>query len=79
MEERFTLNEAATVFDFERVNKAGARFDWDKLNWLNGQVLHALSADTLLDQLKPLWQERGWTVPESPSWSLDLCTLLGPS
>ena len=36
MEERFTLNEAATVFDFERVNKAGARFDWDKLNWLNG-------------------------------------------
>ena len=34
MEERFSLSEAAAVFDFDRVNKAGARFDWDKLNWL---------------------------------------------
>ena len=34
MNERFTLTEAAPVFGFERVNKAGARFDWDKLNWL---------------------------------------------
>ncbi len=40
MGERFTLEEAAAVFGFERVNRAGARFDWDKLNWLNAQVLH---------------------------------------
>jgi len=42
MGERFTLAEAAKVFDFDRVNRAGARFDWEKLNWLNAQVLHAL-------------------------------------
>jgi len=40
MGERFSLAEAAAVFDFDRVNKAGARFDWDKLNWLNAQLLH---------------------------------------
>ena len=82
MGERFSLQEAAAVFDFERVNKAGARFDWDKLDWLNGQVLHELAAADLRERLLPLWRERGWAVTGAraePSWQLDLCTLLGPS
>ena len=79
MEERFKLNDAAAVFGFDRVNKAGARFDWDKLNWLNSQVLHALPAETLLQELEPLWLDRGWSLPDSPGWSVDLCRLLGPS
>ena len=79
MEERFTLPEAAAVFSFDRVNKAGARFDWDKLNWLNGQVLHALPAQQLLDDLRPLWAEQGWTLPDDSDWGLELCELLGPS
>ena len=29
-EEIFTIEEAATTFDLARVNKAGAKFDWDK-------------------------------------------------
>jgi glutamyl-tRNA synthetase len=62
MGERFTLSEAAAVFDFERVNRAGARFDWEKLNWLNSQVLHEMSAEALRDQLLPLWQAKGWSV-----------------
>ena len=82
MGERFTLDEAATVFGFDRVNKAGARFDWDKLNWLNGQVLHALPPETLRDQLAPLWAARGWGQDgptADPQWQLQLATLLGPS
>jgi len=84
MGERFTLTEAAAVFDFDRVNKAGARFDWDKLNWLNGQVLHALPPQSLRDQLAPLWADQGWgTETGSPAadldWQLDLTRLLGPS
>ncbi|MEB3247105.1 MAG: glutamate--tRNA ligase [Synechococcus sp.] len=79
MDERFTLQQAAEVFGFDRVNKAGARFDWDKLNWLNGQVLHALPAEQLLQDLTPLWQEVGWTLPDDSGWSLKLCDLLGPS
>ena len=79
MEERFTLPEAAEVFSFERVNKSGARFDWDKLNWLNAQVLHGLSSESLLSCLLPLWEQRGWQLPGSAAWGLDLCTLLGPS
>ena len=79
MEERFTLTQAADVFSFDRVNKAGARFDWDKLNWLNAQVLHGLTPQQLLNAAAPLWEEQEWRLPEDPSWSLDLCELLGPS
>ena len=79
MEERFSLAQAAEVFSFDRVNKAGARFDWDKLNWLNAQVLHALSPEQLLDALQPLWDEQGWSVPSDRAWALALAELLGPS
>ncbi len=79
MDERFNLNQAAGVFSFERVNKAGARFDWDKLNWLNAQVLHSLSADALLEQLCPLWSAQGWPIQAERDWMLELTSLLGPS
>jgi glutamyl-tRNA synthetase len=77
MGERFTLAEAATVFNFDRVNRAGARFDWDKLNWLNSQVLHGLAPEALCDQLQPLWAAQGWAA--DPLWQRDLAALLGPS
>ena len=79
MGERFSLAEAARVFDFSRVNRAGARFDWDKLDWLNAQVLHELPAEELHRRLQPLWHERGWTEPDDPAWQRELCALLGPS
>ena len=80
MGERFNLAEAAAVFDFERVNKAGARFDWDKLNWLNSQVLHELGHEHLLEELLPLWRAQGWPVESADtSWMEALTTLIGPS
>ncbi len=86
MGERFSLAEAAEVFGFERVNRAGARFDWDKLNWLNGQVLREQGAEALLEQLAPLWAERGWGLADAanpvhadPAWQHDLTELVGPS
>ncbi len=82
MGERFSLAEAAAVFGFERVNRAGARFDWDKLNWLNGQVLREQGAASLREQLLPLWSERNWAmtpVHRDPGWQLELIELLAPS
>ncbi|MEB3265375.1 MAG: glutamate--tRNA ligase [Cyanobacteriota bacterium] len=82
MGERFTLDEAAAVFDFDRVNRAGARFDWDKLNWLNSQVLHDLSPDQLLADLHPRWLEQGWTLADAANgqgWGEELAALIGPS
>ncbi|MBF2080003.1 MAG: glutamate--tRNA ligase [Synechococcales cyanobacterium T60_A2020_003] len=81
MDEIFTLDEAAKVFSFDRVNKAGAKFDWDKLNWINSQYLHAMPSETLLDLLIPYWQEAGYTFdPEGDRpWLLQLTTLIGQS
>ncbi|WP_392349500.1 glutamate--tRNA ligase [Parasynechococcus sp.] len=79
MEERFTLQQAAEVFSFDRVNKAGARFDWDKLNWLNAQILHSWTPQQLEEALTPLWLQQSWILPDDSSWIEDLCRLLGPS
>ncbi|WP_320667269.1 glutamate--tRNA ligase [Prochlorococcus sp. MIT 1307] len=78
MTERFTIQEASSVFNFDRVNKAGAKFDWDKLNWLNSQVIHSWSPDVLLDALKPLLTQEGWLLPEH-EWCISLMELIGPS
>ena len=78
-QERFTLEEAAQQFSFERVNKAGAKFDWDKLNWLNSQVIHDTPVERLTDLLVPYWQDAGFnTVVERP-WLEGVTALVGQS
>jgi glutamyl-tRNA synthetase len=79
--ERFSLAEAAELFSFDRVNKAGAKFDWDKLNWINSQYLHEMPADRLTDLLIPYWQEAGFEVDPTGdrAWLEQLTSLLGPS
>jgi glutamyl-tRNA synthetase len=80
MGERFSLAEAAEAFSFDRVNKAGARFDWDKLNWLNSQVLHEQGPAQLLAELLPLWSGEGWPVQTAAEgWLQELTALIGPS
>jgi glutamyl-tRNA synthetase len=76
-QELFEIGQAASQFDFERVNKAGARFDWDKLDWINGQYLRALSPEDLLAAVLPFWEGAGLGDADRP-WLLDLVTLLGP-
>ncbi len=78
MGEIFTLNEAATAFDFNRVNKAGAKFDWDKLKWLNAQDIHSWSSEQLLNNLNVVWSKEGWELP-AKAWGLKLADLIGPS
>jgi glutamyl-tRNA synthetase len=80
-EEIFTLEEAATKFTLDRVNKAGAKFDWDKLDWLNSQYIHKMPPNELLELLIPFWKDAGYEFnPETEqSWLLQLTTLIGPS
>ncbi len=78
MDEKFSIKEISKVFSFNRVNKSGAKFDWDKLNWLNGQVIHEFTTEDLFNQLKPLWIHQGWELP-GPEWCFDLVELLKPS
>ncbi len=80
-QEIFTLEEAAKQFGFERVNKAGAKFDWAKLDWINGQYLHEMPAPKLVELLTPYWQEAGFNVDSvgDRSWLEQLAAVIGPS
>jgi glutamyl-tRNA synthetase len=80
-QELFTLDAAARQFDFDRVNKAGGKFDWDKLNWINSQYIHAMPAEQLLPELIPYWQAAGFHFdPDADrAWLLQLTSLIGAS
>ncbi len=80
-QEIFTLEEAAKQFSFDRVNKAGAKFDWDKLNWINGQYLHKMPVEKLTDALIPYWEAAGYQfdLASDRSWLQQIAALIGPS
>lgn len=80
-QEIFTLSEAAAEFGFERVNKAGAKFDWAKLDWINSQYLHQLPVSELTELLVPYWQAAGYAfdLESDRSWLDRLSALIGPS
>ncbi len=80
-QERFTIAEASQIFSFDRVNKAGARFDWDKLNWLNSQYLHEMPIPELCDRLIPFWQEANYDFDPvgDRDWLEQLTSLLAAS
>lgn len=81
MTEIFTLSEAAEKFSFDRVNKAGAKFDWDKLNWLNGQYIHAMPVEKVTDLLIPYWQAAGYEFDPQDDRALleQIAALVAPS
>jgi glutamyl-tRNA synthetase len=80
-EEIFTLAEAAEKFSLERVNKAGAKFDWDKLDWINSQYLHKMPPSELVELLVPFWRDAGYEVNLAGDrpWLESLTALIAPS
>ncbi|MBX4186683.1 MAG: glutamate--tRNA ligase [Candidatus Doudnabacteria bacterium] len=58
-QEIFTMDELIQQFSLDKVNKAGAVFDLDKLDWVNSVYIRKLSLDELLEKIKPFWSEAG--------------------
>lgn len=52
-QELFTMDELIKEFSIERVQKAGAIFDLDKLNWLQGQWIRKLTLDEFVSRIRP--------------------------
>ncbi|WP_427158158.1 glutamate--tRNA ligase [Aliinostoc sp. HNIBRCY26] len=80
-QEIFTLEAAAKEFTFERVNKAGAKFDWAKLDWLNSQYIHNMPTDNLTDLIIPYWETAGYQFNggRDRAWLEKLVGLIGAS
>ena len=52
-QEIFTRDELARRFSMEHVNKAGAVFSYDKLDWMNGEYIRRMPQDELAQRLLP--------------------------
>jgi len=54
-QEIFTVAELIEKFSLDRVQKSPARFDEQRLLWLNGQHIRLLSLDELTKRVKDFW------------------------
>ena len=52
-EDLFSLPELEQRFEIEKVQKGGARFDRERLEWVNGQWIRRLDDDDLVERLLP--------------------------
>ena len=72
--EILSLSEISKVFNLSDVNKAGAKFNWEKLNWINSQYIKKMEPQKLCNILKNYWEDMGWESP-SEKWDLKLTLL----
>ncbi|MFA6131575.1 MAG: glutamate--tRNA ligase [Patescibacteria group bacterium] len=72
-QEIYSMAEFIELFDIEKVNKAGAVFDVEKLNWMNSQYIHKTSVDELTTLCLPYLAEAGKTF--SPELIKKICTV----
>lgn len=63
-QELFDMDELIKSFSFERVHKAGARFDIQKANWFNQQYLKQRSDASIAEEIKPLFVKKGIQVTD---------------
>ena len=62
--EIFTMEELIHEFTLERVGKAGAVFNIEKLNWLNQQHIRRKETKELAELLKPLMEKAGIPIAD---------------
>lgn len=63
--EIFTFEELIKEFSLERVGKAGAVFNIEKLDWMNEQYIHTMPEQELLEVLRPWIKEAGFTASDA--------------
>ncbi len=61
--ELFTIDELVKEFSLERVHKAGAVFDIEKMKWFNHEYIKLLSLEEYERQLSAFIESRGETTP----------------
>lgn len=61
-EELFSLTELIKKFEIKNLNKAGAIFNIEKLNWFNAKYIKALDSQIYFDQAKQYLPNSDWTT-----------------
>jgi len=63
-QEVFTTDELIEKFSLERVGKSGARFDEQRLLWVNGSFIRDMPLDDLCEMVKDFWPAEAADAPE---------------
>ena len=61
--EIFSLNEAKDIFKISNVNKTGAAFSIDKLNWVNSEYIKGMKKDELSDLVEDFLKTKDFLPP----------------
>ncbi|CAN5212355.1 glutamate--tRNA ligase [soil metagenome] len=61
-QEIFTTDELIAAFSLERINKAGAKFDFEKAKWFNQQYIKTIEPAELAKLVKPQLDKKGVNV-----------------
>ena len=76
--EILSLKEISEIFELSDINKAGAKFSWEKLNWINSQYIKNMESIKLSEIMKKYWDDNGWEPP-SQEWAYKLAILIRDS
>jgi glutamyl-tRNA synthetase len=76
--EILSLDEISEIFELSEINKAGAKFSWEKLNWINSQYIKNMESIKLSEIMSKYWDDNGWAAP-SQEWAYKLAILLKDS
>jgi len=63
-EEIFSIDDLIRDFNLERVNKGGAVFNREKLDWMNSEYIRKMTPTELLPLVKPLIATRNYVVSD---------------
>jgi glutamyl-tRNA synthetase len=63
-QEVFTREELIEKFSLNRVQKSGAKFDEQRLTWINGHFIREMNLDELYEKVKDFWPEEAKNVDE---------------
>lgn len=63
-EEIFSMDDLIKGFNIEKVNKGGAVFNREKLDWMNSEYLRKMDPKEILEYVRPIAAQRGYTVSD---------------
>ncbi len=76
--EIISLDEISKIFDLSDINKAGSKFSWEKLNWINSQYIKNMESVKLSEIISKYLDDMGWKTP-SKEWAIQLTILIKDS
>ena len=78
-QEIVTVDEMIKAFSLEHINKAGAQFHVEKLNWMNGEYIRKLTVEDLTERCWPYLVDAGLVKEDQDKSSLHyIMSLLQP-